>query len=306
MVKNLFITGGLGQDGRIICKLLKRKKLNINIITKSKKVNVNKKINYIISNLLNKKKIEAIFKKQKPDIVLHLASNNPSHLENNYEKFYKNNLISTKNIFYTTFKANKKAKFISCSSSQIFKKRNGIVNENSKIQASTNYTKFRIQSHNLMLKYKKINKIKYSNIILFNHDSKYRNQKFIIPRIIRAIYEKNINFLNEILKSNIASDFSHAEDICKGIIKIMFSNKNMDAVILSSGKLTLLNKIIYNIVNKNRINIKIKYPKKLAKGLIGNNILAKNKFNWTPKKNIFEAANEIYKTHKKLYLKFIK
>ena len=86
----------------------------------------------------------------------------------------------------------------------------------------------------------------------------------------------------------------------------MFSNKNIDTVILSSGKLTLLNKIIYNIIKKNRINVKIKYPKKLAKGLIGNNILAKNKFNWTPKKNIFEAANEIYKTHKKLYLKFIK
>ena len=157
-----------------------------------------------------------------------------------------------------------------------------------------------------MLKYKKINKIKYSNIILFNHDSKYRNHKFIIPRIIRAIYEKNINFLNEILKSNIASDFSHAEDICKGIIKVMFSNKNIDTVILSSGKLTLLNKIIYNIIKKNRINVKIKYPKKLAKGLIGNNILAKNKFNWSPKKDIFEATNEIYKTHKKLYLKFIK
>ena len=227
-------------------------------------------------------------------------------MENNYEKFYKNNLISTKNIFYSTFKANKQAKFISCSSSQIFKKRSGIVNENSKIQASTNYTKFRIQTHNLMLKYKKINKIKYSNIILFNHDSKYRNHKFIIPRIIRAIYEKNIDLLNEILKSNIASDFSHAEDICKGIIKVMFSNKNIDTVILSSGKLTLLNKIIYNIIKKNRINVKIKYPKKLAKGLIGNNILAKNKFNWTPKKNIFEAANEIYKTHKKFYIKSIK
>ena len=61
MVKNLFITGGLGQDGRIICKLLKRKKLNINIITKSKEVNVNKKINYIISNLLNKKKNRSYF-----------------------------------------------------------------------------------------------------------------------------------------------------------------------------------------------------------------------------------------------------
>ena len=56
MVKNLFITGGLGQDGKIICKLLKRKKLNINIIAKSKEVNIDKKIDYIILNLLNKKK----------------------------------------------------------------------------------------------------------------------------------------------------------------------------------------------------------------------------------------------------------
>ena len=60
MVKNLFITGGLGQDGRIICKLLKRKKLKINIIAKSKEVNVNKKINYIILNLLNKKMWKAL------------------------------------------------------------------------------------------------------------------------------------------------------------------------------------------------------------------------------------------------------
>ena len=65
MVKNLFITGGLGQDGKIIYKLLKRKKLNISIITKSKEVNVDKKIDYKILNLLNKKKIETIFKKKK-------------------------------------------------------------------------------------------------------------------------------------------------------------------------------------------------------------------------------------------------
>ena len=64
MVKNLFITGGLGQDGKIIYKLLKRKKLNISIITKSKEVNVDKKIDYKILNLLNKKKIETIFKKK--------------------------------------------------------------------------------------------------------------------------------------------------------------------------------------------------------------------------------------------------
>lgn len=304
MIKNLFITGGLGQDGKIICKLLENRKLNINIIIKSNKIHKiknNHKINYITTDLLNKKKIENIFTKKKPDIVLHLASNNPSHIERNYKKFYKNNLTATKNVFYSTFKANKEAKFLSCSSSQIFKKRNGIVNEKSKTLETSDYTKFRIQSHNLMLKYKRKYKIKYSNIILFNHDSKFRNPKFIIPRIVKAILKKNLIFLNKIVKNNIASDFSHAEDICNGIKKIMFNSQNLDSIILSSGKLQSLNKIISHIIKKNKVDIKILYAKKKTKGLIGNNLFAQKKINWTPKKDIFKAANEIYQMYKKLY-----
>ena len=306
MIKNVFITGGLGQDGKIICKLLEKKKLNLTIITRSKKIQKiknTKKIKYISSNLLNKKKIEDIFKKTKPDIVLHLASNNPSYYENSYKKFYNNNLIATKNIFYSTFEANKKAKFISCSSSQIFKKRYGVVNEKSETLKTTDYTKFRIESHNLMLKYKKKYKIEYSNMILFNHDSKFRKPKFIIPRVVRAIIEKNINFLNKIIKMNIASDFSHAEDICNGIIKIMFNKANLDTIILSSNKLESLNKIIFYIIQKKMVDINITYQKRPIKGLVGSNLLAKKKLNWTSKKNIYKAANEIYHAYKKLYQK---
>ena len=34
-----------------------------------------------------------------------------------------------------------------------------------------------------------------------------------------------------ITKENIHGDFSHAEDICKGLIKIMFSKNNFDKII---------------------------------------------------------------------------
>ena len=306
MIKNVFITGGLGQDGIIITKLLNQKKINLNIITRSKKsfkkIN-NNKINYIISNLLSKKKIENMFEKVKPDIVLHLASNNPSYHENNYKKFYEDNLITTKNIFYSTFNANKKARFISCSSSQIFKKKNGVVNEKSILLATTNYTKFRIDSHNFMLNFKKKHKIRYTNIILFNHDSKFRNKKFIIPRVINAILKKDIKFLNNIIKENIACDFSHAEDICVGIRKIILSKNNFDSIILSSNKLESLNKIIFYIIKKNRINIEIINKKKPLQGLIGNNLFAKKKLKWIHKKNIFNAANEIYQTYKNLNIR---
>ena len=32
-------------------------------------------------------------------------------------------------------------------------------------------------------------------LILFNHDSKYRNPRFLLPRIIRAIKKKEINYI---------------------------------------------------------------------------------------------------------------
>ena len=78
MTKNIFITGGLGQDGQIITNLLKNKNVNTYIFSKYKKNRFLKKIKFIKTNLLNKKKLDKFFSKIKPDIVLHLAANNPS------------------------------------------------------------------------------------------------------------------------------------------------------------------------------------------------------------------------------------
>ena len=55
-MKNIFITGGLGQDGQILTKiLLSKKKYRIYVLGKKKNVLVKKGINLKKSNLLNKK-----------------------------------------------------------------------------------------------------------------------------------------------------------------------------------------------------------------------------------------------------------
>ena len=64
-------------------------------------------------------------------------------------------------------------------------------------------------------------------MILFNHDSALRNKKFLLPRIVKAIKEKNENFLNNIYKENIIKDFSHAEDICNAIYLLIRKNVNL-------------------------------------------------------------------------------
>ena len=296
MTKNVFITGGLGQDGQILINILKKKKINLNIFSKTKKVKNSDNINFTKENLLNKKRLDLLFKKKKPDIVLHLAANNPSYNEKSYKKFFKENFLATTNIFNSTFQANPKAKFIFCSSSQIFKKKSGLVTENSKKIITTDYTNFRIKSDNMMLRYKKKKKISYTNAILFNHDSKLRNKKFLLPRIIISLIKKDIFFLKKIVKENIFSDFSHAEDICNGLYKLMFSKINNDRLILSSGKNTSVNKIIAHVIKKNNLKVNVIFKKRIIKkGLIGNNYLAKKMLKWNHKKNVFIAASEIYK-----------
>ena len=123
MNKNVFITGGIGQDGQILTILLKKKKINLTILYKGKKPKNQKGVSYIKDNLSNKKRIDLLFNNIKPDIVLHLAANNPSFNEKNYKVFFKENFSATKNIFHSTFEANKKARFIFCSSSQIYQKK---------------------------------------------------------------------------------------------------------------------------------------------------------------------------------------
>ena len=171
-----------------------------------------------------------------------------------------------------------------------------LVIEKSKVLEATDYTKFRIKSDLIMLKYKKKEKINYTNAILFNHDSVYRNKKFLLPRVINAIIEKDYTFLNDIIKANIFADFSHADDICNALYKIMFVKTNLDKLILSSGKSTSVNDIIQYILKKNKLRLDINLNQsKPKRTLIGNNIPDQNDFPMPMIKTPEFAANEIYK-----------
>lgn len=306
MIKNILITGANGQDGKIIIKKLYKKKINLILIDKTFKKKIKKKnINYFEINLKDKKKIEKLFKLYKVDVVLNLASNNPNYSQNSYHKHYLENINNSKNLIDNLTKYKNEVKFISCSSSRIFKKKNGLVNENSNISVNDFYSKFRIETNDYLIKTKKRNKnFDFTNVILFNHDSLFRSNRFLLPRIIFALICKNQKFLNKIIKENIVMDYSHAEDICDALIKILFLKKKIKNIILSSGKKTYINDIIKYLIKKNKLELKLNYNNiKKRYCIIGNNAYAKKTLRWKIKKNIFLAAQEIFK--KKIFL-FVK
>ena len=131
--------------------------------------------------------------------------------------------------------------------------------------------------------------------ILFNHDSKYRNSKFLLPRLAKYLHSNQLNLIKEIYQQNIFGDFSHADDICFGIFLLLNSKKNLDKIILSSGKLSSINRLIDYALIKLKVINKLETPQKKTIKLIGSNNLAKKLLKWNIKKDTLTAFKEILK-----------
>lgn len=296
MIKNIIITGGNGQDAKILAKIIKR--YNIYFVVNNRIRKKFKNLYYRKIDLLNPKKTSEFIKSTNPVGIIHLASKNET-AEKKKLKFnihYKKNFLMTKNLLNSIVKINDKIKFIFAGSSQMFGDKKGVASEKSQFKGNCHYSNYKIDSYNLIQKLRKKFKLNASTLILFNHDSIYRNKNFLLPRIARYLKENNLTKLNEIYNENIKGDFSHAEDICAAIYKILRLRKLPDKIILSSYKYTHINDFIHYGVKKLKIKklfkLKIKKDKKL---LLGNNKFAKKRLNWKIKKSSLIAFKEILK-----------
>ena len=294
--KNIIITGAYGQDGTILSKIIDKDKYKVIGIVKN--FNFKKhlqNITYQKINLLNRKLVFKKIKNLKPFVLIHFGSENPSFNENKKKEidFYTKNFEITKNLI-DSFAKLKKSKLIIIGSSQMYRENIKKIDLTTKFSQSTPYTKFRIDSFEYMIKQKKKYNSNMVMAILFNHDSIYRNKKFLIPRLIRLIKNRNFKKLQEIFNENISGDFSHADDICAGLLKLMISKKNPDKLIFSSNKRTNINKLINYLLKKNKIkkNLLSKINKKRLLPL-GNNLYTKKILNWKIKKNVFFVANKL-------------
>ena len=99
---NILIIGGAGYIGRQIVQLLNKKKYNIFVIdnlSATKKNYLYKRINFSKINILNKTRLNNVFKKYKFDTIIHLAGKCVvSDSEKFPKKYYNTNVLGTKNI----------------------------------------------------------------------------------------------------------------------------------------------------------------------------------------------------------------
>ena len=255
-------------------------------------------VKYSTVNLLNKKSILRKINQIKPAVVVHFGSSNPSfNQEKSSEKFSKINIQSSINLINSIVKSKINCTFIFSNSSQIFlnKSFKKKLNENDSISSNDGYTNFRIKVLKHLEQLRITRKFKYVNLILFNHDSIYRNKKFLIPRLVDAFKKKNLKFVERIYTENIIGDFSHAEDICYAILLLIKKKIETKNLILSSGKTTKINDLIRYLCKITNLNISDKLKQRKNNFfIIGSNLKAKKLLNWKPKKNIYNVIDDYF------------
>ena len=295
--KKIIITGALGQDGIILTKKLLKKNFKIYGIIKSDK-NIKLKIRKVIYKKLDLTKSNLLKKylsQIDPEYLVHLGSENPNFHQRNEKKFYELNFRIIKNLI-DYFSMNIKKKLIIIGSSQMYSGNIKKINLKTLFKPKNHYAKFRSDSFKYMLEAKRKYKCNIVMAILFNHDSIYRNKKFLIPRLIKMIKDKQFKKLNLIYKKNISADFSHADDICNGLLNLINLKTNINKIILSSNKRTKVNDIIKFILKKRKVKKEFYYNKtKYQHQPIGDNSYSKKILKWTIKKNIFIAVSELNK-----------
>ena len=316
-MEKILITGADGYIGKCLFYYLKKRYKTVGI---DKNKSLDKKI--IQCDLLNTKKLDSIFKKEKPKIIIHLAAQSLVDETINKKKYLRNNVLATNNLL-KIMRINHISKIIFSSTAALYKLNTQSLTEKSKLKAISTYAKTKLSCEKNI---QKKQGIKFVILRFFNVCSalnkpligEFHNpETHLIPTVVyKAIYNKKIYVYGDNFSTpdgTCIRDYVHIKDICSAIektIKYLNLNKSSQIFNIGSNKGLSNNEIINYVRNFINKKIKVIYVNK-RKGDISRLICNSNKIqkilNWkirssTLKKIVYDEIKWINKL-KKMRLK---
>ena len=280
MKKKAIVTGGFGFIGSNLVKsLLKNNFFVINIDKMNYASNVYnlkniKKNNYKFykSDICNKKILNIILKKHKPNVLFNLAAE--THVDrsiNNPQDFVKSNIIGVYNILecikkYT--KVQKNFKMVHVSTDEVYGDTKGIKKskEEDKYQPSSPYSASKASADHLINAYVRTYNLP---IVISNCCNNFGpNQlpeKFIPKIIFNMIMKKTIPIYG---KGKNQREWIHVEDHCRALIKLFEKGKIGESYNIGTGFIVNNLKLVKKIIkiyksnfDKKKQKIKIEFVK---------------------------------------------
>ena len=315
MIKNILITGGAGYIGSHISEVLIRNKKKIfiidNLSTGYRRL-INKKAKFFKIDILKNKKVREIIIKNEIDSVIHLAANLIIGEGEKYpKKYFKNNVLGTKNLLKSCENTGVK-NLVFSSTAAVYKDGQYKVNENSIIKPKSVYGKTKIEAEKIIKRFCKRNKINYCILRYFNiagsspsgkiglinksdHLFKNFSREIIKKRPILKIYGDNYDTKD----GSCIRDFIHVSDIAEIHYKVLEKINNLNnSKILNCGYNKGISVLEVAKVFKNQSSKKVEIlVSKRRKGdlvkIIASNRKLKKFIKWKPR---FNNLNTIVKS----------
>ena len=260
-MKNILITGISGQDGVFLSKklLLEEQDLKIVGISRQNKTSIYNKLQYLgvesslfrkirILNLNLEKsdEVRQFLKDQKFNYVYNLTG--PSSIYKSINKEYDSKLINIifDNLTNSLIKQKNLCNFFQASSSEMFSQNEtGLFNENSEMNPRSPYAIAKYKNHKKVINLRKDYEWNITSGILFNHESEFRGDEFLIKKIINSAINIKKNKQNKLVlgSTKLIRDWSYASDICGAIHLINSINSNSHYVV-GSGRGTSIGEVV--------------------------------------------------------------
>lgn len=293
-MKKLLITGVSGYIGTCLYFFLKEKFKVLGLDRKKTTLLSIKQI-----DLLNVKKLNNFLKKEKPDLIIHLAAQSLVDETINKKKYYLNNVRATNNLIIG-MKKNNLDNIIFSSTAAVYKFSNKKLNEKSIIDPKSTYAKTKYECEKI------IKKSKLNTIILrfFNVCSslKIKNkiigelhnpETHLIPTAVyKTLFKKNFYIYGneyDTKDGTCVRDYIHIKDICsaikKSIIYLTQNSNKFEIINIGSNAQNTNLEILENIEKIALLKTKYKIIKKRTgdvSTLSCSTKKAKIKLNWKP------------------------
>lgn len=308
MKKRALITGINGMDGSYMAELLLEKGYEVyGTIRHNSSLkhieNIKDKLHFITGDIVNSSFVYKSILESNPDEIYHLAA--ISHSDQIWaDPLYTYKCVGESTVvFLEAIKnINKNIRFLNCSSSEIYGKNIGKVDENTPKNPQNPYGLAKLFAHQNVELYKDKFGIFACNAICFNHESERRNINFVTRKIsynVSELYLKK-NFKIKFGDINAAKDWSYAPEFVDAMYKILQLQEPEDFV-LASGKLVDIKSIIehaFKYTNINNWENYVEYDESLLINRsnnynFGDYTKAKKLLNWSPKMSIFEIIEKM-------------
>jgi GDPmannose 4,6-dehydratase len=246
-MKTALILGITGQDGSYLAQLLLSKKYKVVGMVSAKNDIGQKNIEDFINklgletgDLLDKKSLEKIISKHKPDEIYNLAG--ITFIPTSWERpalTYDVNAMGVLRILEIIRDKSPKSKFFQASSARMFgHSRQEKQDENTPFSPQDPYAISKVAAHQGVRLFRQHFGVFASCGILYNHESEKRGEEFVTRKITQGAVKIKLGLQKKLALGNLDSvqDWGYAPDYVKGMW-LMLQQKKADDFVLATGKL---------------------------------------------------------------------